>query len=293
MPLRHQLLAGTYHSLKLAKALARPLGLASPHRLRALLYHDIAPHDQARFATHLRWLAQRWRFVSPAQFAAMVSGDEPIQGANLLLTFDDGFASNRVVAEQVLKPMGIQALFFVVSNFVDVSNRDEARQFIARHIQPGVRPEQLPAHLHNMNWADLGALLEQGHSIGAHTASHARLSMLASEADLEREIVAGADQLGERLGTPIEHFAYTFGDIASFSPQALAIARRRFRYIHSGFRGDNADGVSPYALRREAVMASDSLNLLGAYTEGAADFRYASSRRQLDRWVRALDEVAG
>lgn len=293
MPLRHQLLVGAYHSVKLIKSIARPLGLARQHRLRVLLYHDVAPGDHARFATHLRWLAQRWHFVSPAQFAAMVSGAEPVRGDNLLLTFDDGFASNRVVAEQVLKPMGIQALYFVVSNFVDVPDRDEARQFIARHIQPGVRAEHLPAHLYNMNWDDLGALLEQGHSIGAHTANHARLSTIASETDLEQEIISGADQLAARLGVPIEHFAYTFGDLASFSPQALAIARRRFRFIHSGFRGDNANGVSPYALRREAVMAGDSLNLLGAYVEGVADFRYASSRRHLDRWVRESDEIAG
>lgn len=292
MPLHHQLLATAYYPVKLAKAVARPIGLSAPHRLRVLLYHDVAPRDQARFAAHLRWLAQSWRFVGPKQFAAMVSGTEPIQGDNLLLTFDDGFASNRVVAEQVLKPMGIQALFFVVSNFVDVADRDEARQFIARHIQPGVNAGQLPAHLYNMNWHDLGALLEQGHAIGAHTASHARLSTITTESDLEQEIIAGADRLAERLGAPIDHFAYTFGDIASFSPQALAIARRRFRFVHSGLRGDNV-GVSPYALRREAVMASDSLSLLGAYVEGIADFRYASSRRGLDRWVRESDEVAG
>ncbi len=285
MSLHHRLLAGAYYPLKLAKAIGRPLGLASPHRLRVLFYHDIAPHDQANFAAQLRWLARYWSFVSAEQFAAMISGGEPIRGHNLLLTFDDGFASNRVVAEEVLNPMGIRALFFAVSDFVALEDRDEARHFIARHIQPGSRADELPAHLYNMGWSDLEALLEQGHCVGGHTRTHARLSQINAEPDLDREIIASADTLAQRLGVPIEHFAYTFGDLASFSDKALSVARRRFRFIYSGLRGDNAGGVSPFALRRDAATAHDSMALLGAFVEGVADFHYAQPRAELGSWV--------
>lgn len=282
---QHRLLAGAYYPLKFAKAIGRPLGLVSPDSLRVLLYHDIAPQDRARFAAQLRWLARTWTFVTIERFAAMVSGEEAIRGRNLLLTFDDGFASNRVMAEQVLNPMGIRALFFAVSDFVGLENRDEARHFIARHIQPGSHAEELPAHLYNMGWSDLEALLEQGHCVGGHTRTHARLSQINAKPDLEREIVTSADTLARRLGAPIEHFAYTFGDIASFSSGALAIARRRFRFIYSGLRGDNAGGVSPFTLRRDATTAQDSMALLGVYVEGVADFHYAKSRAQLGSWI--------
>src|SRR3989344_652710 len=198
MSLHHHLLAGTYYPIKLAKAIGRPLGLVSTDCLRVLLYHDIAPQNQVRFAAQLRWLARSWDFISPERFAAMVSGEESIRGRNLLLTFDDGFASNRVAAEKVLNPMGIQALFFVVSDFVALADRDEARHFIAQHILPGSRAEDLPAHWHNMGWTDLEALMQQGHTIGAHTRTHARLSEIDAESDLEREIIAGADTLAQR-----------------------------------------------------------------------------------------------
>lgn len=293
MSIRHRLLAGTYYPLKLAKAVGQPLGLASPNRLRVLLYHDIAPHEQPRLAAQLRWLARSWTFVSPKQFAAMISGEEPIRGRNLLLTFDDGFASSRLVAEEALNPMRILGLFFVVSDFVALEDRREAQQFIARHIQPGTRADQLPAHLYNMSWADLEALLEQGHCLGAHTRTHARLSEIHAIPDLEREIIASGDELEQRLGVAIEHFAYTFGDLASFSEQALAVARRRFRLIYSGLRGDNAEGVSPFALRRDAVTAQDSRPLLGAFVEGAADRLYARSRAQLGRWACRMSEASG
>jgi peptidoglycan/xylan/chitin deacetylase (PgdA/CDA1 family) len=285
MSLHHQVLAAAYPVVKLAKAIGRPLGLAFEDSLRVLIYHDIAPEEEAQFAAQLRWLARSWRFLSTEQFEALVSGEEPVRGRNLLLTFDDGFASQRRVAERVLTPMGIRALFFAVSDFVSMVDRDEARRFIARNIQPGCNAHELPAHMCNMGWSDFEAVLGQGHSVGAHTRSHARLSQVKAELDLEREIISSADLLAGRLGVSIEHFAYTFGDIGSFSPKALAVARRRFRFVYSGLRGDNARGVSPFALRREAVSVGDSPALLGAYVEGMADFHYARSRAQLASWT--------
>jgi peptidoglycan/xylan/chitin deacetylase (PgdA/CDA1 family) len=285
MAYRHAAIASLYYVFKGVKEVRRSLGFSHANSLRVLLYHDIAPDDESRFAAQLRWLSQSWIFVSPERFAAMISGNEPVLGRNLLVTFDDGFASNRRVAERVLKPMGISALFFVVSDFVSQVGRDDARYFIAQHIRPGCNVDELPAHLYNMSWCDLEALLEQGHSIGGHTRSHARLSQIDAEADLEAEIIASADTLARRLGVSIEHFAYTFGDLASFSPAALAVARRRFRLVYSGLRGDNAKHVSPFALRRDAVTAQDSNALLGGLSEGAADFFYTRSCARLDRWV--------
>ncbi len=285
MALHHRVMATAYHVVKAAKTIGRPIGLSHRHALRVLTYHDIAPEEEERFAAQLRWLARSWRFVSAERFAAFVSGEEPIRGRNLLLTFDDGFASHRGVAERVLKPMGIRALYFAVSEFVAVEDRNQAREFIARNICPGSRAADLPDHCYNMGWSDLEALLEQGHSVGGHTRTHARLSQIATEVELEREIIDCANTLSDRLGTSIEHFAYTFGDIGSFSPEALAVARRRFRFIYSGLRGDNARVVSAWTLRRDAASPRDPLALLGAYLEGVADINYARSRSQLSSWA--------
>lgn len=296
MSLHHQVLAAAYYPIKLAKVIGRPLGLTPANQLRVLLYHDIDPRDQANFAAQMRWLQRSWNFVSAEQFAAMVTGQAPVQGRHLLLAFDDGFASNRVVAEEVLNPLGIKALFFVMSDFVDLEDVEEARHFIAQNIYPGTHAAGLPAHWRNMGWTDLEALLQQGHCIGGHTRTHARLSQVKIESDLVREIISSADVLEQRLGVPIEHFAYTFGDLASFSDQALAVARRRFRFIYSGLRGDNASGVEPYALRRDSAAFQDaysnysvfSNNLLGAFLEGAADFKYAEDIALLTSWGRKV-----
>ncbi|MEI6300029.1 MAG: glycoside hydrolase family 99-like domain-containing protein [Betaproteobacteria bacterium] len=292
MKIHHHLLAAAYYPIRLANDLGRHCGALSRNELRVLLYHDIAPHNKIKFSEQLKWLARTWNFVSPERFSSMLSGEEPILGRNLLLTFDDGFISNRVIAEEVLSALGIRALFFVISDFVGIEDRVAARQFISKHIYPDTNPHILPNHWQNMRWTDLEALMEQGHSVGSHTKTHARLPLL-EDRDLQEEIVGSGDAIAHMLGAPVDHFAYTFGDIGSFNPKAMAIAKRRYKFIYSGLRGFNDAGVSQYAVRRDASALQDSANnysvfsnhLLGALLEGTADRHYASSRRSLDQWT--------
>ena len=284
MSLKHQLLAAAYHPLKLGNAVRRRAMGKAGGRLRVLLYHDIAPENESRFAKQLSWLSRSWRFISPDEFSAIVSNNLEVQEDCLMLTFDDGFASNRRVVETVLNPMGIKALFFVISEFVKLSGETDWRSFVAQNIcYPNILINEVPSHWRNMTWNDLNYLLESGHSIGAHTAHHARLSQLPNK-DLVAEILLSADTLEEKLGTKISHFAYTFGDLASFSPAALAIARTRFKFIYTGLRGINASGVAPWAIRRDAVAATDSLALLGALLEGGVDWMYVRSLSEYGSW---------
>lgn len=283
MSLKHRLLAAAYQPLKLSNALLRQMGGHQGGRLRVLLYHDITPADEARFATQLRWLSRTWRFITPSSFASMIAGEESVPEDCLLLSFDDGFASNRRIAETVLNPMGIKALFFIVSEFAALSDTADWRGFVAQNIYPSLQPEDVPAHWRNMSWDDLAYLLETGHSIGCHTANHARLSQVASE-DLEAEIIGSADVLERRLGIKVEHLAYTFGNLASFSKAALVVARSRFKYIYTGLRGDNASGVPSWAIRRDAIAATDPLSLVGALLEGGADRLYADNLAEYESW---------
>lgn len=290
---RHRAAGLAYYPLRAANQIARLTGRRSSDRLRVILHHDVPPWEEARFAAQLRWLARTWHFVAPDEFAAMVSGEAPIRGANALLCFDDGFASNRAVAERVLNPLGIRALFFVVADLVAMADRDAGRRFMGARLGFALAPDAVPASWGHMTWSDLEALLEQGHTIGGHTATHARLSELASVADLHREIVASADQIAERLGAPIDHFSYTFGDLASVNEPAIAMAHARFRFVYSGLRGDNA-GAPRGALRRDACATQDARydylmfddRYVGALLEGAADANYRADLETLDRWAR-------
>ena len=55
-------------------------GIKSKDSLRVLTYHDIAPYDYDSFEKQLRWLSRSWKFITPEQFSAMVSGNKKIKG---------------------------------------------------------------------------------------------------------------------------------------------------------------------------------------------------------------------
>lgn len=284
MSIRHNLLSLSYRPLAFINCARKSLGISNEcGRLRVLLFHDIAPNQYGVFKDKIEWLSKKWKFVGPEQFGDMLSGKKPVEGDSLLLTFDDGFCSDRVVAEKILNPMGIRALFFVISEFSKLDDKDMQSKFISDNLYPGEKVPENTKHMRNMSIADLKYLVETGHTIGSHTTSHGRLSSITGEA-LVSEIVSGADWLQDQLDVNIDHFAYSFGDLASFSREALNVARARFSYIYTGMRGDNSRLVPPWAIRRDSIAIENSLSLVGAFVEGAADFRYKKNLSVYESW---------
>ena len=106
------------------------------------------------------------------------------------------------------------------------------------------------------------------------------------------EIIDSGDEIERQIGVQVEHFAFTFGNLESFSPEALKVASQRYKYVYSGLRGGNDPGVSPFAIRREAIEPKDlqgfGLGVLG----GVADFQYRRATKILDEWVREISQGA-
>lgn len=288
MSVGHTLLSLSYKPLAVINFVRRSFMFNSEcGRLRVLLFHDVAPNDYKLFKEKIEWLSRQWKFVSPEQFVNMLTGKIPVDVDSLLLTFDDGFYSDRVVAENILNPMGIRALFFVISEFSKLNDEKEQFKFISENLYPPSSGESIPNHLknmRNMSIEDLRYLVKTGHSIGSHTTSHQRLSSISCEEALVEEIVAGADWLQSQLKTPVEHFSFSFGNLSSFSKEALNVARARFPYIYTGMRGDNSKSVPPWAIRRDTIAMNDSLSLVGAFIEGAADIRYNKNLKVYESW---------
>jgi peptidoglycan/xylan/chitin deacetylase (PgdA/CDA1 family) len=53
-------------------------------------------------------------------------------------------------------------------------------------------------------------MIESGISIGSHSWSHPSLTEV-DDAALQHEVIASAEQLAEKLRTPVRHFAYPYG----------------------------------------------------------------------------------
>jgi peptidoglycan/xylan/chitin deacetylase (PgdA/CDA1 family) len=256
---------------------------------RILLFHDVPKHETPAFIRLVHDLHAANRLITPAEAEGMLAGKSSGRhGAPpCLLSFDDGFASNFQLARTLLDPLGIKALFFVCPGLTKLSGTAQ-RRAIAANIFDGKRaPEDLDPELRLMTWDEIGALHQSGHTIGAHTTSHLRLTTLDG-AGLAEQVGTGAEALARRLGRVPEWFAYTFGDVNSIDAAALAEIARHHRYCRSGVRGLNHAGTHPLALRADHVdlEASESWRRMGV--EGALDPLYRTQRRQLDTLAAAL-----
>tara|TARA_B110000438_G_C15820384_1_gene654113 strand:+ start:1237 stop:2139 length:903 start_codon:yes stop_codon:yes gene_type:complete len=275
-----------YYPFRILNAIKKLL-LKDTTRVRVLLFHDIPPEQHNEFQRKLEFLSLTWDFITPEEFGLYLDNKLTLTGDNLLLSFDDGFYSNRVVAEKILNTMGIKALFFVVSEFVKITKKQEEIEFIKNNLYPEWRKHTYPAHIEEMrslSYEDLKYLDEQGHSIGCHTATHQDMSKILDPSVLRKEIIDSANEIETLANITIEHFSYGFGHASFFNKDALMMAKERFPYIHTAMRGDNAKDKIPWAIKRDAIALEDPLYLMTSFLEGIADFRYKKHFAIYESW---------
>lgn len=254
--------------------------------LRSLIYHEIEPQHEAAFLQQLQSINQYYRFVDINLFCQMHRGELPIGGGNILLTFDDGFKSNRIIAEKYLNPLGIKAVFFIIPEFVECRDDARQREFLVKNIFAGEKHnDEIPSTLKPMDWNDIQYLLDHGHTIASHSSTHQRLSAISCDDKLRYEVVESANILQRKLNVPIQYFAYPFGDVNSVNSEVMNLAKSRYQYIFSGVRGNNTAQVNSYAIRREHVEPTFSLKYFNFILEGGLSPRYYYKRKLLDKMV--------
>jgi peptidoglycan/xylan/chitin deacetylase (PgdA/CDA1 family) len=62
-----------------------------------------------------------------------------------------------------------------------------------------------------MDWAELREIVRDGISLGAHSATHPRLTSL-SKGCLQRELVASREKIEDRTGVSVTTFSYPYGE---------------------------------------------------------------------------------
>lgn len=282
MRLRYRIAASPLGGLVCRAAGLRHLG--NDGLLKVLIYHDVPSSRLAAFEAQVRFIGQRYGFLAPEDLRDVLSGKRTFSGTKVLLTFDDGFHSNAVVAERVLDPLGIKALFFIPPGFIDAKTRDAQRTFIAENIFRGGLGEPISDEMRPMSWQNLKDLVAQGHTIGAHTVNHVKLAEVRDESRRRCEIVDSGDILQQRLAVAVNHFAYPFGGIDAIDERAKAVIRERFAYCHSGLRGVNSYGTDRHSILRDAVQLADPLPYLRMIVEDALGPMYRKRAMSLERY---------
>ena len=202
--------------------------------------------------------------------------------SKVLLTFDDGFKSNKYVADNVLKKYEIKAIFFVTNNFIDL-NQNDANMFAKRIFFPSREVSQYDGDLSSMTWSDLNELIEDGHVVGAHTFNHPKLSCLKNEFLKTEEITESGKKLEKKLNCSVDHFAYPFGNLNSVDFDSVNIASKHYKYSFSNIRGCVKDSPSNYFIYRQNIVPGMSLLKLSIILTGIINLRYINLRKEVVR----------
>ncbi|MFA6022006.1 MAG: polysaccharide deacetylase family protein [Rhodospirillales bacterium] len=238
---------------------------------RTLLFHDVPQSQRPVFAALVQRLHADGRLITPTQAAASP------RPRGILLSFDDGFQSNLEVAETILAPLGVKALFFICPGLTQLSGDVQAAA-IAANVFDGKRAA---GDLRILDWDGVERLSALGQEIGSHTLDHKRLTALSPDARAE-QIEGAAQAFRQRLGVVPDWFAYTFGDAWSVDTPSLRAIAGLHRFCRSGVRGANHDSVSPYALRADHVELGGGDAWRQLAVEGGLDPLYSKARAHLD-----------
>jgi peptidoglycan/xylan/chitin deacetylase (PgdA/CDA1 family) len=243
-----------------------------------LLLHGLPPEQEDAFADLLRYIAEQNGFLTPRQAERRLAGADLDDrgGEPVLLSFDDGFASNFTVARTLLAERRIKALFFVCPGLIDLD--PEAQQTAVRQrlfpLPPSAPIERL------MSWDEVAALHEDGHVIGAHTMTHARLAGLGPT-QLADEIGASAERIATQIGSRPDWFAFPFGEIDAVNEAAIRVIGRHYAYCRSGVRGLNHAATHPLALHADHMDLAAAPAWRRLILAGGLDFYYRTARQRL------------
>lgn len=252
------------------------------NQLRVIIIHNIDQKSFSELDNLIYELKKNsWNFITPDEFYFLKKHNKKIQGKNILITFDDGYESQYVFAKKVLKKHKIKTIFFVINNFIFI-NEYEKKKFIQKKLFPNIRNIDFKK-FNNIKLDQLKDLINQGHTIGAHTRSHARLSEIQDKDILTDEIISAADDLEIKIGYKVKNFAYTFGDIKSINDISIKLAASRFDFIYSGLRGENNNNSKIIA--RDALNFYSDLKLNHAILNGIYDIFYRNKLKKLKSWT--------
>jgi peptidoglycan/xylan/chitin deacetylase (PgdA/CDA1 family) len=236
------------------------------------MLHNIDKKNFQLLKKNLITLKKNYNFIDPNK---LDKDNYPKGKNNLLITFDDGFKSNFIFANSILKELKIKAIFFIVTDLINSNNYTKNKL-----IYKNIFPQKIvfdKSNFDSMTWSDIRNLQKMGHVIGTHTKSHLRLTDIKSVSILRNQINSPITIFKKnKIKKPI-FFAYSFGDFYSFNKMCFNIAKDKYKFIFSGIRGDNVKLNK--VLFRDNIEDNYTFEKINFFINGYADFLYKKYRK--------------
>lgn len=179
-----------------------------------LMYHSIADNSDDPFSVpvnafreQLAWLTDYGFEVVSLSFLlrSIQSKNYSALRKKVVITFDDGCRDFVTNALPILRHLGAPATVFLVTDFL------------------GGRASWKPSGTHELLMSELEVryIKSQGISLGSHTATHARLTLL-DDGEMQRQLKDSYEKLTE-LGESFYSFSYPWGQWTSRIADAVKI----------------------------------------------------------------------
>jgi len=117
---------------------------------------------------------------------------------SVIISFDDGWESQYLLAAPILEKYQFTATFFVIANYVGY------RGFLSAD--------------------ELRAMTRRGVSIGSHSCSHPHLERITDAQHLWAEIYGSKAALESELGVPVTEFSYPYGSYNAAAVNMVMLA---------------------------------------------------------------------
>jgi peptidoglycan/xylan/chitin deacetylase (PgdA/CDA1 family) len=161
----------------------------SPNAVLGVRLYTVSP---ASFAAQLDYLvAHGFHTITFVQLLDYFEKGTPLPDQPIILTFDDAWIEQYLVAFPELHKRGLVGTFFVPTGYADYAGRTF------------------------MNWDMIREMDAAGMEFGGHTINHADLTRLNGD-EVMRQLQVSKSRMEQMLGHPTIAFAYPFGDLNPF-----------------------------------------------------------------------------
>ncbi|XNJ91970.1 polysaccharide deacetylase family protein [Vibrio cyclitrophicus] len=246
-------------------------------------YHDTPQRLSANFEEQLKFYQKNFRNIDSNSLDEFFeeSDVKSYSKPGIIISFDDGLASNMEVASPLLEKYGFTGWFFIPTGFVECNTKEQRIFLEANSIafSKGTTAEQRLA----MNWDEV-KYLNKNHVIGCHTKSHCRLN-----ADLENEIIveeisASKIHLETVLGEPVNVFCWVGGEEWSYSHKASEeIKKNNYKYSFMTNCSPISSKTSKLQLNRFNVEFNYPICVIKFLLSGIMELYYFPKRQRINK----------
>jgi len=167
--------------------------LSNQHVVPIMMYHNVANSETLkantvspqRFERHMEYLKQhRFNVIGFDLLVLNLRENKPLPKKSVVITFDDGYEDNYTNAYPILKKYGYPAIMFI--------------------------PSDLIGNEGYLTWGQVREMAANGITFASHSRHHEYLPDLPEHVQRD-EIYESKRILEQRLGRPINYFAYPIG----------------------------------------------------------------------------------